>query len=45
VETQLGFKMLKWICAIEVVEDYSHIGKGQGRWREDNQYYGTEAGI
>lgn len=45
VETQLGFKMVKWVCAIEVVEDYSHIGKGQGGWREDNQYYGTGAGI
>ncbi len=45
VETQLGFKMVKWVCAIEVVESYEHIGKGQGGWREDNQYYGTGAGI
>jgi DMSO/TMAO reductase YedYZ molybdopterin-dependent catalytic subunit len=45
VEIQLGFKMVKWICAIEVVEDYSHIGEGQGGWHEDNQYYGTGAGI
>jgi sulfoxide reductase catalytic subunit YedY len=45
VEIQLGFKMVKWICAIEVVEDYSHIGEGQGGWHEDNQYYGPEAGI
>jgi len=45
VETQLGFKMVKWLCAIEVVESYEHIGKGQGGWREDNQYYGTDAGI
>jgi hypothetical protein len=28
-----------------VVVDYSHIGEGQGGWHEDNQYYGTEAGI
>ena len=45
VETQLGFKMVKYLCAIEVVETYQHIGKGQGGWREDNQYYGTGAGI
>ncbi len=45
VESQLGFKMVKWIGAIEVVEDYSHIDKGLGGWREDNQYYGTGARI
>ena len=45
VETQLGFKMVKWIRAIEVVESYEVIGQGYGGWREDNQYYGTEAGI
>lgn len=27
------------------LEYYSHIGKGQGGCREDNQYYGTGAGI
>lgn len=31
--------------ATEIVEDYRHMGKGQGRWREDNQYYGAGAGI
>ena len=45
VETQLGFKMVKWIRAIEVVESYEDIGEGYGGWREDNQYYGTGAGI
>ncbi len=45
VGTQLGFKMVKWIRAIEVVDDYGKVGKGCGGWREDNQYYGTGAGI
>ena len=45
VETQLGFKMVKWIRAIEVVESYEHIGMGQGGWREDQQYYSNLAGI
>ena len=45
VETQLGFKMVKHIRSIEVVESYEEIGKGYGGWREDNQYYGTGAGI
>lgn len=44
-ETQLGFKMVKWIKAIEFVEDYRAIGQGQGGWREDQQYYANAAGI
>jgi DMSO/TMAO reductase YedYZ molybdopterin-dependent catalytic subunit len=45
IETQLGFKMVKWIKAIEFVEDYRDIGQGQGGWREDQQYYANAAGI
>lgn len=45
IETQLGFKMVKWIKAIEFVEDVAGIGQGQGGWREDQQYYANAAGI
>ena len=45
VETQLGFKMVKWIQSIEFVSDYKNIGKGQGGHREDHMYYGRGAGI
>jgi DMSO/TMAO reductase YedYZ molybdopterin-dependent catalytic subunit/thiosulfate reductase cytochrome b subunit len=45
VETQLGFKMVKWVRAIELVESYAHIGMGQGGWREDQQYYSNLVGI
>ncbi|MGH3444209.1 MAG: molybdopterin-dependent oxidoreductase, partial [Nocardioidaceae bacterium] len=45
IETQLGFKMVKWIAAIEFVEDISGIGMGMGGWREDQQYYANAAGI
>jgi len=45
VETQLGFTMVKYIRAIEFVEDYENIGQGQGGWREDYQYFSQEAGI
>lgn len=38
-ETQLGYKMVKYLRSIELVADYSHIGKGQGGYREDYQYY------
>jgi sulfoxide reductase catalytic subunit YedY len=45
VETQLGFAMVKYVRRIEFVDDYRHIGAGQGGWREDHQYYSQEAGI
>jgi len=45
VETQLGYKMVKWIKDIEFVEDYKHIGLGQGGHREDHMYYSPRAGI
>jgi len=45
VETQLGFKMVKWIRRIEFVESYGDIGMGMGGWREDQQYYANAAGI
>jgi len=45
LETQLGFKMVKWIRAIEFVESVDDIGMGQGGWREDQQFYANAAGI
>jgi thiosulfate reductase cytochrome b subunit len=45
IETQLGFKMVKWVKAIQVVESYADIGQGQGGWREDQQFYANAAGI
>jgi sulfoxide reductase catalytic subunit YedY len=44
-ETQLGFKMVKYLRAIEVIADYRTVGDGYGGWREDNQHYGQSAGI
>ena len=45
VETQLGFTMVKYIRAIEFIDDYHDIGEGQGGWRDDHQYFSQEAGI
>lgn len=45
VETLLGYKMVKYLRSIEFVEDYRHIGEGQGGFREDFQYYGISAEI
>jgi DMSO/TMAO reductase YedYZ molybdopterin-dependent catalytic subunit len=45
VENQLGFKMVKWIQAIEFVEDARSIGKGEGGFAEDHEYFGELANI
>jgi DMSO/TMAO reductase YedYZ molybdopterin-dependent catalytic subunit len=45
VETQLGFKMVKYLRSIELVQDYRQLGDGQGGFREDTQFYGSEAAI
>ncbi|GHO49278.1 hypothetical protein KSX_74410 [Ktedonospora formicarum] len=45
VETLLGYKMVKYLHSIDFVEDYSHIGAGQGGFREDVQFYGRGAEV
>lgn len=45
VETQLGFKMVKWLRSIELVVRYEDIRGGQGGSREDNMYYEHVAGM
>jgi DMSO/TMAO reductase YedYZ molybdopterin-dependent catalytic subunit len=39
-ENELGFKMVKWIVAIEFVHDFAHLGAGQGGYNEDHEFYG-----
>ena len=45
VETELGFKMVKWLRGIEFVADYRDQGAGQGGSREDNMFYEQAVGI
>ena len=45
VENQLGFKMVKWIQAIEFVESVAAIREGQGGYAEDREYFGELANI
>ncbi|MGH9395231.1 MAG: molybdopterin-dependent oxidoreductase [Terriglobia bacterium] len=40
VENELGFKMVKWIEAIEFVRDFHHLGAGKGGYNEDHEFYG-----
>ena len=44
-ETKLGFKMTKFLRAIEVVDDYRKVGDGMGGVREDEQQYDMGAEI
>jgi DMSO/TMAO reductase YedYZ molybdopterin-dependent catalytic subunit/thiosulfate reductase cytochrome b subunit len=39
-ENELGFKMVKWIAAIEFVDDFAHLGAGHGGYNEDHEFYG-----
>ena len=45
VETKLGFKMVKFLSAMEVVDDYRKVGGGMGGVREDNQQFDMGAEI
>ncbi len=45
VENQLGFKMVKWIAAIEFVENVKSIHQGEGGYAEDHEYFGELANI
>jgi methionine sulfoxide reductase catalytic subunit len=44
-ETQYGYKMVKWLRSIEIVDDYRTVGDGHGGYREDVQHYGIGASI
>jgi DMSO/TMAO reductase YedYZ molybdopterin-dependent catalytic subunit/thiosulfate reductase cytochrome b subunit len=39
-ENELGFKMVKWIVAIEFVADFADLGAGHGGYNEDHEFYG-----
>jgi methionine sulfoxide reductase catalytic subunit len=45
VETQVGYKMVKYLRSIELVAEYRTIGEGQGGSREDTQFFGRGAEI
>jgi sulfoxide reductase catalytic subunit YedY len=45
VETQLGYKMVKYLHSIELVAEFASLGEGQGGSREDAQFFGRGAEI
>jgi DMSO/TMAO reductase YedYZ molybdopterin-dependent catalytic subunit len=42
-ELELGFKQVKWLQAVEFVENFKRTGFGEGGFNEDNEYYGYRA--
>jgi sulfoxide reductase catalytic subunit YedY len=42
---QLGFKMVKWIRAIEFVESPRSVGEGEGGYNEHHEHFGELANI
>lgn len=45
LESQLGFKMAKYICRLTLIDDYRAIGAGHANWRADYLYYSENAPI
>ena len=39
-EREIGFKQVKWIEGIELVESFAHLGLGQGGAHEDFEFFG-----
>ena len=44
-ENEVGFKMVKWIAAIEFVHDFADLGAGEGGYREDHEFCSYRAPI
>jgi methionine sulfoxide reductase catalytic subunit len=44
-ETELGFKMVKWIKGIEFVDNFEHLGGGFGGYNEDHEFFGYRQSI
>lgn len=45
VENKTGYKMAKWIKAIEFTDDYKKYGRGRGGYREDTLLFDWEASV
>ena len=45
VENQLGYKMVKWISAIEFIASEKAVGAGYGGIKEDEEYFDLIADI
>lgn len=44
-EVEVGFKMVKWIGAMEFITDFTDLGGGQGGYNEDHEFFGYRMSI
>ena len=44
-EVEVGFKMVKWIGAMEFITDFKDLGNGQGGYNEDHEFFGYRDSI
>lgn len=44
-ETELGFKMVKWLKGIEFVDDFADVGSGLGGYNNDHEFFGYRQSI
>ncbi len=45
LESQLGYKMVKWVRSMDLIASYDDIGAGYGGWRADLLHYSRLAPI
>ncbi|MBA2273514.1 MAG: molybdopterin-dependent oxidoreductase [Actinobacteria bacterium] len=45
LESQLGYKMVKWVRSMELIASYEDVGAGYGGWRADLLHYSRLAPI
>ena len=45
IETKTGYKMVKYLTAVEFIDDVRRVGQGYGGYREDHQFYDKVASI
>jgi len=45
IETKTGYKMVKYLTAVEFIDDVRQVGQGYGGYREDHQFYDKVASI
>jgi sulfoxide reductase catalytic subunit YedY len=44
-EVELGFKLVKWVRAVEFVADFADIGSGYGGYNQDHEFFGYRMAI
>ncbi|HEV2174393.1 MAG TPA: molybdopterin-dependent oxidoreductase [Nitrospira sp.] len=45
IETKTGYKMVKYLRAVEFISEVRRVGQGYGGYREDHQFYDKVASI